>query len=112
MEGFRRSGVRLLGWCTSWGGGVAGSCVFALWCMGTLAMNFSIRFPQVAAADKEQGGEEETAEAAGALGPDLRADMRRASNARCRCQRARAALRETDLEFQPHPASHINWFTT
>ena len=70
-------------------------CVFALWCMGTLAMNFSIRFPQVAAADKEQGGEEETAEAAGALGPDLRADMRRASNARCQRQRERRLEKAT-----------------
>ena len=47
------------------GGGVL--CVFALWCMGTLALTSSIRSPQVAAADEEKGGEEETAGAAGAL---------------------------------------------
>ena len=45
------------------GGGAA--CVFALWCMGTLALT-SIRSPQVAAADEEKGGEEETAGAEGA----------------------------------------------
>ena len=32
------------------GGGVL--CVFALWCMGTLALTSSIRSPQVAAADE------------------------------------------------------------
>ena len=47
------------------GGGAA--CVFALWCMGTLALTSSIRSPQVAAADEEKGGEEETAGAEGAL---------------------------------------------
>ena len=46
------------------GGGAA--CVFALWCMGTLALTSSIRSPQVAAADEEKGGEEETAGAEGA----------------------------------------------
>jgi hypothetical protein len=45
------------------GGGAA--CVFALWCMGTLALTPSIRSPQVAAADEERGGEEETAGAEG-----------------------------------------------
>ena len=47
------------------GGGAA--CVFALWCMGTLALTPSIRSPQVAAADEERGGEEEMAGAEGAL---------------------------------------------
>jgi len=41
-------------------------CV-CLWCMGTLALTSSIRSPQVAAADEEKGGEEETAGAEGAL---------------------------------------------
>ena len=42
-------------------------CVFALWCMGTLALTSSIRSPQVAAAEEAKGGEEETAGAAGHL---------------------------------------------
>ena len=39
--------------------------VVRLWCMGTLALTSSIRSPQVAAADEEKGGEEETAGAEG-----------------------------------------------
>ena len=37
------------------GGGVL--CVFALWCMGTLALTSSIRSPQVVAAEEKKGGE-------------------------------------------------------
>jgi hypothetical protein len=42
-------------------------CVFALWCMGTLALASSIRSPQVVAAEEAKGGEEETAGTAGHL---------------------------------------------
>ena len=58
---------RLLGWCTSWGGRVVGRRVCLPVVHGHTGPDLLHPLPQVAAADEEKGGEEETAGAEGAL---------------------------------------------
>ena len=64
--GWGKSPLRVVHIVGRQGGGRV-ACVFALWCMGTLALTSSIRPPQVVAAEEAKGGEEETAGAAGHL---------------------------------------------